>query len=234
MDTTITRADVVIPVPTDSTGLHGPTKGQARGAGWRRTSPGLYVPARVEPTLTAQRIVEAWAGAPQGTAVTGWAALHWLGAEWFPGTASDRSLLPVPLALGDRQHTPRRPGVLPCHEWLFDDDVRESDGLPLTRPERSAVAEMVRARTFEEAVQVADMAVGSGVMTLPELIEYTERLRGRPRSRRLLSAVGEARENVWSPMETTLRLHWLTLRPAAHLLCNTPILSTAGQLDSTC
>ena len=50
---------------------------------------------------TEQRILEAAALLPPHGAVTGWAALHWLGAtRWFSGVGADESLVPIPLAVG--------------------------------------------------------------------------------------------------------------------------------------
>jgi hypothetical protein len=41
--------NLVRPVPVDPTGARGPTKAQAAGPRWRRTSKGLHVPAYVDP-----------------------------------------------------------------------------------------------------------------------------------------------------------------------------------------
>jgi hypothetical protein len=147
--------DVVMPVRVDPTGLAGPTPGQARGWRWRRVSKGLYVPADVDPTTTAQRIVEAVAGT--GGAVTGWAAVHWMGATWFDGVASGGPL-PVPIALGDRRQVRPRPGVSVSEDWLFHDDVFVVDELPVTVPERSVTFQVRRTRSLARAVQIIDMA----------------------------------------------------------------------------
>lgn len=224
----VTREGVVVPVPVDPRGVTGPTRGRARGKAWRRTSPGLYVPATVSGDLTAQRIVEAIAGAPSGTAVTGWAALHWQGATWFGGRAADGGPLPVPLALDDDHHLAPRPGVRFHYDWLFDDDLVEVDGLPLTRPERSVCTAALRARSLEETVQILDMAAASDLASLGELTAYAARLRGRPHTRRLAAALQLGQENVWSPMESTLRLRWLARHPA-RLLCNAPLFSPTGE-----
>src|SRR5690242_3155835 len=53
--------DLVLPVRVDPTGRDGPTRAQARGPRWRRSSPGLYVPVGTPDDLVEQRIVEAYA-----------------------------------------------------------------------------------------------------------------------------------------------------------------------------
>lgn len=223
----VTRAGPVVPVPVDPEGLRGPTPGRARGPKWRRTSPGLFVPVDVRPEGTEQRIVEAAASAPDGAAVTGWAALHWQGAEWFEGRTAQGRALPVPIALGDERVAVSRPDVLRCHQWLFEDDVIAVDGLPVTRPERAVCGSVLRARYFEVAVRTIDMALASDLVDLEELSAYAERLRGRPYSRLLHSALVVAEENVWSPTETAMRLRWLAHRPAT-LMCNAPIFDDRG------
>lgn len=228
MELRVSRAGVVVPTRIDPMGLTGPTRGQARGQHWRRTSPGLYVPATVPTDVTEQRIVEAAAGAPAGTAVTGWAALHWQGARWFSGQDPEGRPLPVPLALDDHRHLAPRAGVRFHHDWLFDDDLTECDGVPITRAERSVCGAALRARSLEETVQVIDMAAAGDLVSLAELGAYAEALRGRPHTRRLFAALAAAEENVWSPMEVTMRLRWLARRQVV-LLCNRPLFTPAGE-----
>ena len=67
---------LVVPVPIDPDGYHGPTRGQAAGPRWRRTSPGLYVPVEASRSVE-QRIVEAAGHLPPGGMVTGWGGACW-------------------------------------------------------------------------------------------------------------------------------------------------------------
>ena len=225
----ITRPDVVVPVAVDPSGLRGPTKGQSRSKRWRRTSPGRYVPSATDSTRTDQRVVEAAAGGLDGSAVTGWAALNWQGARWFSGRNPDGTLRPVPLAVGDRKLPAARRGVVLLHHWLYEGDVITVDGLPVTRPERSTITQALRASGFESTVQVFDMALASDLVSKDELVRYLELLHGRPHTRRLRSALTLAEENVWSPMETTMRLRWASRHPRARLVCNQPVFSPDGE-----
>lgn len=89
---------MVWPVSIDPAGETGPTRGRAAGPGWRRTGRGLYVPARVDPRRTGQRIAEAFARSGGGGIVTGWASLWLHRAAYFDGLLGDgRTTTPVPL-----------------------------------------------------------------------------------------------------------------------------------------
>lgn len=227
MELQVTRSGIVVPVPVDPRGIAGPTPGQARGPRWRTTSPNRFVPATVSGHEEPQRIVEAVAGAPVGAAATGWAALHWQHGRWFSGRTARGDLVPVPLAVGDAGHLARRVGVRFCYDWLFDDDIVELDGLPITRPERSVCVEALRARSLEDTVRVIDMAAADDLIDLASLREWVVRIKGRPHTRRLSAALELADENVWSPQEVTLRLRWLERRPTT-LLCNPPVFDLHG------
>lgn len=220
-----------MPVRPDPAGIAGPTPAQVRGRRWRRTAPGLYVPADTDPTSLDQRIVEAAVGVPDGAAVTGWAALAWQRARWFDGSGRDRRPMPVPVSLGHQRRVRPREGVQLCEDWLFPDDVIEVDGLAITVPARSVAFEARRAWSLERAVQVLDMAAAADLVSLREMTAYALRLRGRPGTRQLNLAIELGDENAWSPMEVTLRLEWA--RPGEHegrlpLLCNAPIFDLAG------
>src|SRR5690349_20477059 len=94
-----TRSGLVRPVRRDLAGIDGPTPGQARGPAWRRTSQGFYVPAGVYGAQPEQRILEASVVVPPHGAVTGWAALRWLGALWLSGVDFLGEPQPVPILI---------------------------------------------------------------------------------------------------------------------------------------
>lgn len=227
----ITRPGIVLPVRPDADGKFGPTPDQARGPYWRRSSRGLYVPASVNGAALEQRIVEAAAGTHERAAVSGWAALAWQGVDWLDGSGPDRAPLPIPLALGHQRSAKPRAGVVLCEDWLFDDDVVEYDGLPITAAARSVSYEVRRALSLLRAVQLIDMAAAADLVSLDELRIHAARIHGRPGTRMLRAALALADENVWSPQETTLRLEWR--RPAhqgePQLICNRPIFDLHGQ-----
>lgn len=226
----ISRPGVVAPVSVDPDGVRGPTPGQARGPGWRRTALGMFVPTATDSTKLEQRIVEAVAGCGSGAAATGWAGLAWARARWFGGLAPDGStMLPVPVALGDRRTVRPRPGTTISEDWLFGCDVLEIDGLPITIAERSVAFEARRAESLLAAVRVIDMAAADDLVDLDSMAAYTARLSGRPGVRRLRRALELAEENAWSPPEVTMRIHWRREIPTARLLCNPPVFDRTGR-----
>lgn len=226
MDLHITRPGILSPVRVDPTGARGPTPGQARGPRWTRVGPSLYRPT-LDVVTTEQRIVDAAAGTPDGSAVTGWAALRWLRARWFDGVAADGSAMPVPVAVGDRHAKRRQDGVVISEDWLFPGDVTVVDGLPITIPVRSVTYEARVADGEIAAVQAVEMAAYDDLVSLAELTAYTATLTSRPGKVRLEAALRVADENVWSPMEVVMRRFWQRDRDRA-LVCNQPVFDLAG------
>jgi hypothetical protein len=219
----------VAPVRIDPSGVTGPTPGQARGAAWRRTSQGLYVPSDVDGDRVQQRILEAAAVLPPGAGVTGWAALCWLGGRWFAGTAAGgRSRLAVPLA-SCAQDIRNQAGIKVCQERLNPEELMVVDGLWLTCPERSVCFEMRHARSDRLAVMQADMAAYSDIVSLAELGLYLSTRNattGLPRARRALPL---ADENSWSPMEALMRLIWQIDAGLPRPLTNRPVFDRRGR-----
>jgi hypothetical protein len=213
-------------VRVDPSGLAGPTPGRARGPDWRRTSQGLYVPAEVELT-TEQRIVEAAAVLGVDEAVTGWAALRWVGAAWFDGTAGPTALRDVPLLARRDRAAP--PGAAVSQEFLHPDEITTVDGVPITRAVRSVVHEMRFARAIGDAVVALDMACYSDLVELAEVATYVEALGPVTGIQRARDAVALGDENSWSPQETRMRGVWVRRTDLERPLCNRPVFSLDGR-----
>ena len=200
---------LVAPVPVDPAGACGPTSGQARGPGWRRSSPGLYVPADV-PDTTEQRILEESRRLPEGGAVGGWAALRLHGGGYFDGLAPDgRTWLRVPLVLppggnlrpGDRARLVREP--------IVPDTISIRHGVPCLSAARAAVDEARWAVHMRAAVVVFDMALVARLVTRSDLQHEVGRQAGSPGIRQARAALDLAEERSLSPQETFLRLVWV-------------------------
>lgn len=221
------RPHLLLPTRIDPAGLSGPTRAETRGCSWRRSSWGMYVPAHVDMT-TEQRIVEAAALLPPHGAVTGWAALHWLGAtRWFDGLAADGSLLSIPLAVGG-EDIRSQPGIAVNAERLDPRDVVVADGIRVTTPARSACFEMRYAPNVRQAARVLSMAAYSDLVSVDELADYASRHSGWTGIPRCRAAVPLAEENCWSPMELEMVLVWRIDAELARPLCNHPLFDRSG------
>ncbi len=203
-----------------------PTRGQAQGRRFKQTSHGLYVPWWVDSSIVEQRILEAAAVDPAWGAVTGWAALRWLGGSWFTGRRQDGSPLPVTVAAtGVRP----QPGIAISEERLNVTEIIAHDGILLTRALRSSLFEMRYADSLWSAVVVADMAAFNDLVAIDELWTYAlahSGMTGIPRGR---DATLLADENSWSPMETIMRLTWTLVAGLGRPLTNQPVFDLQGR-----
>ncbi|MEV5001134.1 hypothetical protein [Nocardioides sp. LML1-1-1.1] len=202
------------PCPVDPSGVAGPTRGEAAGPRWRRTSRGRYVPATVDGTRPEQRVVEAYARTDGAGAVTGWAALWLHGAAYFDGAGA-----PVPLVEG-RRRLRSTPQVRVLRALLPDDQVLTRRGVRCTVPER-ALRDHLAGTGLREAVVAIDMAVAAGITS-------RRRLRG-VLPRRWETALDLADEHSASPQETRLRLVWQLDAGWARPLVNRDVLAEDGR-----
>jgi very-short-patch-repair endonuclease len=234
MDSWRLRADppsgLVRPVSVDPDGRDGPTKGQARGPRWRRTSTGLYVAAAVDRTRVEQRILEESCRLPQSGAVTGWAALRLHGAGYFDGLAHDgATLLPVPLVVPPGTALRQTTGTEVHRERLAADEVAERHGIQCTSPARAAFDAARRASGVRQAVVVLDMSLAARVLDRASFREYLSSRRGRPGIRQVLRAADLAEDRSKSPQESILRLVWRLDARLPAVRCNWPVADATGQ-----
>lgn len=223
------RPGLVRPVRVDRSGITGPTRAQARGSHWRRTSWSYYVPAGTDDRNVDQRIVEAAHHANGDTAVTGWAALRWMGARWFDGwSGATRQRLPVQLTSIGGGVRPQ-PGVVVTGECIPPPYRIVVDDIQVVLPVVAVAFEMRHAVDLRTAVRVFDMAAYDDLVSLDELLEHLEQLyhwTGIPMAREAAAWVDE---NAWSPREVDVRLAWpldLGLPPP---LTNRPVFDLSGR-----
>lgn len=230
MDLSKVTADVVIPVRWDPRGVRGPTRTQARGRQWRRTSQGFYVPASVDDSPPSQRIVEVAAALPEHAAITGWGSLNWRGARWFRGLRANGTPLPVPAWVGHDRTVRVPPRARLTEEWLCSADVEVVDGLRLTTAVAAASYEARACRRLAAAVVVLDMVAYDDLASLEELGTWLE-VRGvcKRNVRRLRAAHALADENSWSPAETGMRILWVVDAGLPRPLCNVPLFDPDGR-----
>lgn len=230
-----TRRGLVTPVRVDPTGVAGPTPKQARGPRWTRTSCGLYVPGDTDRTSPEQRIVEASAVLPPHAAITGWAALRWMGARWFDGTVAGdpAALVDVVLATGGTGNVRAQPGIRPSEERLPRDHVLVVDGIPVTSPAFAVLFEMRYADRLWSAVRAMDLAAQGDVASIAEVLDLAGRLNGWTGIPQAREALPLADENVWSPQEVWLRELWTADCGFPRPLCNQPVFDLEGNHIAT-
>lgn len=226
------RPGLVRPVRVDPDGERGPTPAQVRGRAWRRCYNGLYVPSDVDADDPRQRALEAAAVVPRDGALTGWAALAWADVRWVDGT--DRSGRPRPATICAPGHRIRaRPGIEVSAERLLQAERRRLDGVILTHPLRSVAYEARRAPGLLDAVRWLDLVAASDLVSLAEVAAYAETLTRWAGIDHLRIALPLADENVWSPMETELRLTWTVTMGLGEVVCNRPVFDLDGRRVGT-
>lgn len=223
----LSRPGVAVPVSRDPDGVLGPTKRQASGPRFRRTSWGLYVPSSVDGTSVEQRIVEAGAALPAYGGVTGWAGLRWEGGRWFGGTAAGGDPHDVWLATNCADVRPQA-GFRVSAERLNPADLTECDGLPITTSVRSVVFEMRYAASLRVAVEVLDMACYSDLVSIDEVAAYIDDHPGWTGIEQARKAVRLGREDSWSPQETQMGLVWQLDAELPRCRLNVPIFDLSG------
>lgn len=222
-------ADLVLPVRVDPSGRRGPTRGAARGPGWRRTSRGFYVPARIDGSVPEQRVAEAVPLLAPGGVVTGWGALRLMGAGFLDGRAQDgRHLLPVTLAQGRGQRRQSHRLVRSRQDQIGAAVVVA--GVPVHEPGRALVDEMRLAAGLVEAVVAADAALAARLVSPGEVAALVRRCGGWEGIAQAREALSLASDRSASPPETRLRMLWVRGAGLAPPLVNVPVFSCGGRL----
>lgn len=184
------------------------------------------MPSAVEHT-PEQRIVEALPFLTNGTAVTGWAALRWLGATWLDGsTAGGTDQLPVPMLVASH-HKPQTGYLFSEERWTYA-TAFEHDGLVLTDPWHATCFAMRMASSVWAAVSVLDMTCHANLVSLAEMEQFLALHNGFTGIPQARAAFALANENAWSPQEVRLRKAWEQDLGFPPPLCNQPIFDLRG------
>jgi hypothetical protein len=178
-----------------------------------------------------QRIAEAAALLPAYGAVSGWAALRWLGGIWFDGTDS-RGVRCVTLALMDSSIR-RQSGIEISEERLAPTQIRAHAGIRTTIAAYALLFEIRHSRTDGEAMIAADMAAYSDLVSRAELALLVSQCPGWIGIGRGRRAVGLMDENAWSPAEVTMRAIWMNEAGMPRPLANRPVFDSEGRLIGT-
>ncbi len=188
------------------------------GRRFTRTAYGWYRRAG-SPGSTAQRIVDAIAGQPDGALIAGWAAAYVHGVDLLDGL-DDHTMapLPVPVLLppGQRRRSTRgihyRQSRRPVHQERIED-------VPVTTLFRAALDLALLAPGLTEAVVALDAVLASRQLARQRLQRVAAALPRRRGVRQARRAIELARIGVRSPWESRLRmfavseLAWTDLQP---------------------
>ena len=215
-------------MPTRVGAVEGPTRGQARGIGWRKTTAGFYVPSIVETTCVEQRILEQ-GHRMTGGVVTGWASLRLHRAAYFDGIARDGvTVLPVPLLENGQRLTPG-PGRRILRSTVAETDVEVFRGVLRCATVPRALLDALRLEPDDrEAVVAIDMCLAAGLVTIAGFQRYLHGQRGKPGVRRALMLVPQCDARSRSPQESRLRLIWEHDAGWGRPLCNVDVCDANG------
>lgn len=222
---------VAVVVPRTSLALRrsGVSKHLLDGPTWRRTSPGRYVPAAVA-LSPEQRIAEAAAHLPPGSAIGGWASAYAAGATWLDGLDSQRRPLPVVMCLPPALHRTTIPGVRYVRQVLQDEELVDRDGVTFVSPTRTA-SDLARwASDLTEAVVVLDAVLATGVVDLDALGAAAGRWHGLRGAKQARSALALTRPGVLSPGESRLRVIYRRECGAPDVLVNPTVVDAAQRV----
>jgi hypothetical protein len=224
-------ADLVRPIRLDPTGTAGPTVGQARGPGWRRTSRGWYVPTDVDGSPVEQRILEQSVRLPDGGALTGWASLRWRGAHYFEGTDRRTGLpRPVPVVLGGWRDIGRDDAIEVSRERFWWHELEVVDGVPCAIAERALFDELRRDRDRRGGVIALEMTVAAGLLTFRSFADFVPSRNGWTGVPFVRTVTDWAGGDTMSPPESSMRLVWKYDAGYPEPVCNKPVFDLHGHL----
>jgi hypothetical protein len=202
---TPTSKPPVLPQTSRELRAAGVSKHVLSGPRYRRTSPARYVPASVNLT-PEQRIAEAAAHMPPGSALGGWAAAYVLGVQTLDGR--DAALRPEPLVMCVPAPLHRQPisGVRYVRQVLEPHELTDLGGTTFVGPLRTATDLARWAPTLTDAVIALDAMLLAGAVDEPGLARAAAQIHGLRGAKQARRALALARPGVRSPGETRLRL----------------------------
>lgn len=220
---------LVRPRRVDPTGRDGPTRGQARGPGWRRTGPGLYVPAQTSSDLVEQRILEQATRAGADSVVTGWAALRLGGGGFFDGLARDGvTRLPVTVA-ANRSRVRSSGNISVTEDRVPEDEITLLHGMRCAVAERALYDEMQRLGELREMAVAAGAAYAAKLTSIHRMRLYAATRRWYRDVRLVKEAIEMSCEGLRSPQEDRFRMIWEYDAGWGRPLCNREVRDLDGR-----
>lgn len=223
--------NLVRPVPIDPDRISGPTRGQAKRGKWRRTTHGLYVPVDVDRSVPEQRILEKSMLLRPSGAVTGWASLRLMCANFFDGLLADRvTERPVALTVPRDRTRRQREGVVFSQDRLDESEVQTRYGIRCTRVHRGLFDEMRKSPDLREAVVAMDMAAAAQLISVARMKKYVDRRASWDGVPLVRAALDLADEDSRSPNETRMRMIWQLDAGFARPMVNQEVWDLNGRL----
>ena len=164
---------------------------------------------------------------PPHGAITGWAALRWLGGRWFDGTDASGEVRPVDILISTHDIR-RQQGIKPCGEGTRPEDIVVVDDVRVTNAVWSTAFAMRYAGTPRRAALVLEMAAYDDLASVNELevlVAAQSGWTGVPVARKGLPLAGE---NAWSPTEVMMKQSWMGAGFPTPLQ-NVPIFDLSGR-----
>lgn len=209
----------------------GITDARALPDDWVSTSHGVALPRYVTEDADASAIATAVTLLGEHNVLGGWAAMQFQGVPFFDarGYGPDVRVHCLP---GSQLR--RRPGIRPTEGLMHPDEYMAFNGIKVASIARAAFDEMCRARSLDNAVIVADMAVSritpggrTSLGAIDHVIESHFKVRGKARAQKALL---RAANRSASPSETLVRLRAEHDAGLKGLLLNQPIFGIDGSL----
>jgi len=185
------------PFTSAEAGGVGVTRGQLRGASYRRLGSGIYswVGLKESPQLMLAAVARRL---PPGGAFSGRTAAWLHGVDLAPCD-------PIEVTIPEPSGSGRRAGMSVRRTALSGQEVVRRRGLPTTSAVRTVV-DLGGRNPLTEGVVAADLILHAGLVTIPELSTYIVEHRGAKGIARLRRVVDLAEPKAESPMETRLRM----------------------------
>ncbi len=175
----------------------GVTRGQLRGAGYRRLGAGLYrwVGLQASPNVMLSAVARRL---PDGAAFSGRTAAWLHGLDVTPCD-------PVEVTIPEPMGSGRRAGANVCRSVLAREEIVVRRRLPTTSALRTVV-DLGGRDPLTEGVVAADLFLHAGLVTVAELHTYVAEHPGAKGVARLRRVVGLVEPKSESAMETRLRM----------------------------
>ena len=157
------------------------------------------------------RIHAAWAKAPSGATVAGWAAavLHGVPAEFLDGTVDGRKAVPVDLCVPDTAGNYDARGLRPRRSRVPERQRVQLDGMVVTDPLRTILDLARWAPSEDRRLAMLDLGARHQLIEREPFAEFLDPLGGLHRLAQVRELVPLISARAESVPESQMRYHWI-------------------------